>query len=207
LAAAGDEQPLRDHIAAYADRAYYLSSFLRALSAAAEENSSAAKAARRLWPSIILQVLELNTSGHKTFSDHHWGDWALAALAPTPPSEIEFLYPEIAKPPIAWRDPLGWETALDAWVAATAGEPMCIDSLVRLVRELPREQQISFGLPRVAKLAEGDINAASARSFYLAEWLKELRTSPLDGESQAAWQRLVDGLVVAGNRMLAPYSR
>jgi hypothetical protein len=207
LAAAGDEQPLRDHIAAYADRAYYLSSLLRAFSAAAEENTAAAKKAHQLWPSIILQVLELNTSGHRTFSDHHWGDWALAALAPTPPSEIEFLYPEPAKPPIAWRDPLGWETALDAWVAVAAGEPMCIDSFIRLVRELPREQQISFGLPRVARLAEGDINAASARSFYLTEWLKELRASPLDGESQTAWQRLVDGLVVAGNRTLAPYSR
>lgn len=207
LAAAGDEQPLRDHIAAYADRAYYLSSLLRALSAAAEENTAAATTARRLWPSIIQQVLDLNTSGHKIGSDHHWGDWALAALAPTPPSEIEFLYPEPAKPPIAWRDPLGWEAALDAWVAVAAGEPMCIDSFIRLVREVPREQQLSFGLPRVVKLAEGDINAASARSFYLAEWLKELRTTPLEGESQAAWQRLVDGLVVAGNRTLAPYSR
>jgi len=207
LAAAGDEQPLRDHIAAFADRAFYLSSVVRAFSAAAEENTAAAKTARQLWPSIILQVLELNTSGHQTFSDRHWGDWALAALVPTPPSEIEFLYPETAKPPIAWRDPLGWETALDAWVTAAAGEPMCIDSFIRLVRELPLEQQIPFGLPRVAKLVEGDINAASARSFYLAEWLRELRACPLDGDSQAAWQRLVDSLVVAGNRTLAPYSR
>lgn len=83
---------------------------------------------------------------------------------------------------------------------------MCIDSFISLVRELPVEQQISFGLPGVATLVEGDVKAASTCSYLLAEWLKDLRVTPLDEESQATWQRMVDALVVAG-RTLAPYSQ
>jgi hypothetical protein len=84
---------------------------------------------------------------------------------------------------------------------------MCIDSFISLVRELPVEQQISFGLPGVATLVEGDVKAASTRSYLLAEWLKDLRVTPLDEESQATWQGMVDVLVVAGDRTLAPYSQ
>jgi hypothetical protein len=61
LARAGDEQPLREHIATYADRGLYLSSLLRGFAAAAEETEEAARTARQLWPSIIEQVLELDS--------------------------------------------------------------------------------------------------------------------------------------------------
>jgi hypothetical protein len=46
IAAAADVAPLEEHLAAYADRADLLSSFLHALAAAAEENDARADAAR-----------------------------------------------------------------------------------------------------------------------------------------------------------------
>ncbi len=207
LAGAGEEQPLREHIAAYADRSSYLSSLLRALAAAAEETEQAAQTARKLWPAIIEQVLHLNASGHQLLSDPYYGDQSLAALAPTTTADIEFLYREVAAEATGWRDPLGWQKALDAWIPVAAGQPNCIDSFIAMVRDLPLEQQLSFALPRVATLVDGDVQAAANRSDFLAEWLKELRAGELDTDSLATWQRLTDALVVAGNRTLAPYSQ
>lgn len=207
LATASDDQPLRDHLDAYSERGEYLNSLLRALAAAAEEDEDAAAAARDLWPSIIEQVLRFDPSGHELFSHRYFGEQALAALAPTTTGDVAFLYRELAGPALAWRDPLGWQDALDAWLPVAAGRANCIDAFIGLTRELSVAQQLSFALPRVATLAEGDTAAAATTSWLLAEWLKELRAGEMDGEALAVWQHLVDALVVSGNRTLAPYSQ
>lgn len=204
--AATNPAPLREHLAAYADRSSYLRSLLRALAAAAEETAEAAQTARRLWPDIVAQVLGLANAGHETFSEHY-GASALATLAPSPTAEIEFLYRELGGEPIAWQDPWAWRDSLDAWIIVASGVPDCIDSFISLVRQVSVQHQASFALARVAQLAAGDIAAAARRSYLLAEWLVELRNKELDGNQLAEWQRLVDALVVAGNRRLAPYSQ
>ena len=63
-----------------------------------------------------------------------------------------------------------------------------------------------FGLPRVAQLVEGDVDASARRSFLLTEWLISVRAAAEANGVLAPWQQLVDSLVVAGNSRLAPYS-
>ena len=206
LAAAGDEAPLHEHVAAYADNGTALGSLLRAITAAAEETDVAAQAARRVWPAIMTQVLKLNRSGHRPFGDDYFGRAALAALVPSPTYESSFLYWEKGETPIGWTDPLAWEAEIDAWLPVAAGESQCVDAMISLVRRLPEEDQVTFGLSRVATLVQADVEAASRRSYLLAEWLKELRSAAGDAGALPAWQELVDALVVAGNTTLAPYS-
>jgi len=207
LANEGDDQPLHDHIAAYAVRSSALSSLLNALAAAAEETPAAADTARRLWPAVIEQVLAFAERTPSPFSDHYYGAAALDALAPHRASDIGFLYRELGTSPVEWRDPLGWSDALDAWIEIATGRPSCIDALIWLVDELPIALQLQFALPRVARLAETDIEAAATRSYVLSKWLIELRNAGPRKHQLASWQQLVDALVVAGDRRLAPYSQ
>lgn len=206
LAAAGDDEPLHEHIAAYADSGTALGSLLRALAAAGEENETAGAAARRVWPAVMKQVLELHSSGHHPFADDYAGRDALAALVPSPPYENAFRYREIDDAPISWTDPLAWEAEIDAWLPIAAGEPQCVDAMIHLVHGLPAEKQVTFGLPRVTSLVQGDVEASSTRSYLLAEWLKDVRSAAADTGNLASWQELVDALVVAGSTALAPYS-
>ena len=206
LSSAGDDPPVHGAITAYADNSARLAGLLRALAAAAEEREPAAEAARRLWPSIITQVLELNAEGHDTFGERHYGMRAVAALMPTPTHEIEFLYREVGATPIAWTDPMSWEAEIDAWVAIAAGDPEGVDAMIGLVRTLGEQDQVAFGLPRVATLVLRDVDAVARRSFLLSQWLKDIRAAAAEGGAQALWQQLVDALVVAGDRSLAPYS-
>ena len=103
-------------------------------------------------------------------------------------------------------DPVAWEAEIDAWLAVAAGEPQCVDAMISLIRGLSGEDQAAFGLPRVATLVQGDVEAASSRSYLLAEWLRDIRSAAADAGVLPAWQELVDSLVVAGNTTLAPYS-
>lgn len=206
LAGAGDDAPLRDHIAAYADNSSLLGSFLGAVAAAAEERPAAAKAARRLWPTVITDVLELNSAGHDPFGDDYFGRIALASLIPAPTYETAFLYWEVGEEPIVWTDPVAWAAEINAWLPVAAGEPHCVDSMVGLVRTLPEPDQMTFGLPRIATLVKGDPEAIVRGSYLLTEWLKNIRSAAVDENALRVWQEVVDALVVAGNTALAPYS-
>ena len=206
LAAAGDAGPLHEHIAAYANHSTALGSLLKAIAAVAEETEQAAQTARRLWPAVVAQVLELNRSGHKPFVDGYFGRAALAALVPGPTHEMSFLYREVATEPISWTDLLAWEEQIDAWIPVAAGESECVDSMLSAARSLSEEDQVMFGLPRVARLVEGDVESAARRSFLLTDWLISVRAAADAAGMLAPWQQLVDSLVVAGNSRLAPYS-
>lgn len=206
LASAGEDEPMREHYSAYADNGSLLGPFLRALAAAAEETAPAAQAARRLWPSVIGDVLALTNAGHDPFGDDYFGKTALAALIPEPTYEQSFLYWEAGEPAIVWADPAGWESAIDAWLPLAAGEPHCVDAMISLVRPLPEPVQVKFGLPRISTLVMGNPKEVARGSYLLTEWLTQIRATAVDDGAAARWQEVVDALVVAGATRLAPYS-
>ena len=206
LAAAGDDAPLHDALAAYADNSARLAGLLRAINAAAEETPSRAEAARRLWPAVITQVLALNAEGHSPFRERHYRGRALSSLMPTPSHDIEYLYRELTADPIFWPDPLSWDEAISAWMSLAMGDPDCVDAHIALVRPLDIGDQVAFGLPRIAALVLADVDHVSRRTYLLSSWLTDIRDAAIAGGAQAEWQRLVDALVVAGDRSLAPYS-
>ena len=193
-------------IAAYADNSARLGGLLRALNGAAEETLSRAEAARRIWPAIITQVLALNVDGHSPFREHHYGVRALSSLMPTPTHDIEFLYRELHGDPISWPEPLSWDDAIGAWMSVALGDSDCVDAFIGLVRLLDVGDQVAFGLPRVAALVLSDADHVSRRTYLLSSWLTDIRDAAIAGGASAEWQQLVDALVVAGDRSLAPYS-
>jgi len=206
LAAAGDEAPIHQHIGMVIDNGRLLSAFLRALAAAAEENPSAAEAARRIWPDVMIQVLDLIAAGHRPFSGGYFGDAALAALVPESTPEIAFLYRQLASTPIQWLDVLAWRPAIERWLPVAAGRAQCVDALVSALRTIPDSDQVVTGLPWITALVQADGKGVAARSFLLARWLIEIRAGAARLGELGTWQPLVDALVVAGETSLAPYS-
>jgi hypothetical protein len=206
LAAAGDDGPLHEHVAAYADRPDLLEVLLHSYAAAAEEAAALADAARRVWPTVIGQLLELEKAGREPFTGDSYAAGALAALMPGPTYESAFLYREVADGPIFWPDIGAWQAALDAWTVRARGVGECVGAAVALVHALPVADQIRVGLPWVSDLALTDTNNAR-KNGLVSVWLIELRPHLTKQSDIDVWQRLVDALVVEGDTELAPYSR
>jgi hypothetical protein len=206
VAASGTGEELEEHIGAFADNGGLLTSFLRALAAAAEETQLTADSARRVWPGVIRQVIALHAAGARAFEDHHYGESALASLMPTPAPDWTYLHREIESTPCQWSDVIAWRETIEAWVQHAAGRPECLDSLIGMLRNLQASDQAEVGLPWVSAVAYGDIPASARRSWFLSDWLVEIRPAAADAGILSAWQSLVDALVVAGANELAPYS-
>ena len=106
---------------------------------------------------------------------------------------------------MTWQ-PLAMQPEVEAWLVAAAGRPYCVDHLVHFLRVLPREDQVRIGLPWVSKLVSADPNHTAGHAITLSTWLIESRPFAQDAGLLASWQEVVDALVVAGVRQLAPYS-
>ena len=202
----GDESPLYQHLDAFADNATLMNTFLRALSAAAEESPDRASTAKRVWPALVSHIIGLEQSGHTPFRSRYHDDYARAALMPNPAAEVAYLYREVETEPIIWWDPLSWELTVEEWLATAQGSSTCIDQLISFMAGLPIQDQARVGLPWVAKLVLCDPGRVANRSFLIASWLIENREAASDADLLPVWQRVVDALVVAGQSRLAPYS-
>jgi cytochrome c1 len=206
IGAEGDNVPIYEHIDAYADNSTLLGAVLRALSAAAEEESSRAATARRIWPDVIKHVLGFGESGHTPFLGRHYDDMSLAALMPNAAFEVAYLYQEVKDTPIGWWDPVAWQAEIDAWLPIAAGNATCVDQFISFLGGLAPSEQVRIGLRRIATLVLADPAQVARRSFLLSTWLIEIRSAGVDLGVSAEWQRVVDALVVAGASRLAPYS-
>jgi hypothetical protein len=81
-----------------------------------------------------------------------------------------------------------------------------VDHLIGFLRALGIEDQVRVGLPWVASLVLPDPGRVANHTFLLSSWLIEARQASCDLDLLSVWQRVVDGLVVAGASRLAPYS-
>ena len=146
LAKDGDDTTIYEHLDAYADNAALLGNLLQGLSAAAEETPDRAATARRIWPNLVLHVLDLSESGHTPFQDAYFGNMTLAALIPNATGGFH-LYREVDDAPIVWWDPLELVSEVEAWLGAAAGNAMCVNQLIGFVSALGPDDQVRLGLP------------------------------------------------------------
>ena len=206
LAQHGDDEAIYEHIDAYALNPALLGNLLYALSAAGEETPDRAATARRIWPGVVRQVLNLHSRGHvEIWTDSH-GYMALAALMPNAAYEAQYLYREVQELPIMWWDPLALQCEVEAWLAPAVGNALCVDQLIGFLRMLAPEEQVCVGLPWVAKLVLASSGNVGKGSYLVATWLIETRSAADSAGLSSQWQQIVDALVVEGVTRLAPYS-
>ncbi|WP_369044659.1 hypothetical protein [Sinomonas sp. P10A9] len=200
------ETLLFNHLDAFADRSDMLGAFVRAVSAAAEENSSRAATAERLWPEIVARVLAYQGQ-HKPFDGRHYGNRARASLIPNAATEAAYLYRELDGEPIVWWDPDKLRDSVEEWLPAARGDSTCVDQLIGFIRPLSMQDQARIALLWITDLALAAPEEVARGSFLLSTWLIDVRAVVSDRHSLAMWQRVVDALVVAGDSRLAPYSQ
>ena len=206
IAVDGDDAPIYQHIDAYAGNSGLLSTFLRALSAAAEESADRSATAARMWPSIVTYVIDLHETGHTPFEARQYDDYGLASLVPNTAGEVTYLYRELEKDPINWWQPLSWQSTIEQWLPLGLGNPRCVDQLISFLGPLAPEDQARVGIPWVARLVLADPSRVANRTYLLSSWLIEVRQAASDTDLLSDWQRIVDALVVADVSRLAPYS-
>ncbi|MFI1381819.1 hypothetical protein [Embleya sp. NPDC020886] len=203
----GDAGPVLEHLDVLRTDAGLMSNFLHGLAAAGAENERLAEAARGVWPSLLRHAIGYLSDDPSPYRDHHWGDWAAAALLPDPIPWTQGLHNEVVGEPIDWVRAEDLVESIDDWLPAARGEAKSVDALIGILRKLPAEVQATRGVHWVSDLCIQDGRVTVKQSWFLDSWLKEIRRTAEDLGKLDEWQMLVDSLVVAGNEGLAPFSR
>ena len=201
-----DDDPLHEHISAYSDNPALLSRLLQCLSAAAEETQGRGSTARRIWPTIIRQVVNMPNSGHSPLQGRNYEETPISVLLPNASPQNARLYPEFEGMPIVWWEPLSLKAEVDMWIGSGSGKARCVDQLIGFLRPLSAEDQARVGIPWMSTLVFGNPGDIAKSSFLLADWLIETRFAADTAGLSGTWQQLVDALVVEGVARLAPYS-
>jgi hypothetical protein len=203
----GAVDPVLEHLDVLHADASLMLNFLHGLAAAGAESERLAAAARRVWPDLLSHALRYMDDGPSPYQDHHWGDWAAAALLPEPLAWTQGLYNELSGAPIDWVRTEDLVDLLEGWLPIGRGEARCVDALIRILRKLPLSEQATRGLRWVADLCIQVGRVTVKQTWTSNDWLKEIRSTAEELGVLGEWQMLVDSMVVAGNEGLAPYSR
>jgi hypothetical protein len=196
-----DDDAVLDYVRRYSGEGRLLAEALRAVAAAAQERAAFAAHARRLWPVIMDVVLDAADDG-AVFRQRTWGDYAHAALIPNRTSEVGYLTRETDGTVHPWRDLLSWKAQVDRWLVTVRPGMQSIDQLVIAVSELDVPDQLSYGLRWIERAVSvhGD---RCPLTYTLPEWLGDRRTDLGTEEHIRLWQKIVDVLVVSGDRRVA----
>ncbi|MEV4842765.1 ATP-binding protein, partial [Micromonospora matsumotoense] len=205
-AADANPTPILEHLDVLRHDARLLISILHAFAAAGAETDTLARAARDLWPGLLVHALTYADSQPNLYRQETWGAWAAAALLPTPLEWTQGLYNELTAEPIDWVEPAKLTALVDRWLSVGRGQARCVEALIRLVRRLPIEEQATRGLAWVSELCVQNGRATVKRSTSSNEWLTATRAAAEEHGTLQQWQTLIDALVVAGNSGLAAYS-
>ncbi|WP_216607030.1 hypothetical protein [Arthrobacter sp. 260] len=203
----GNVEPVLGHLDVLRADSGLLSNFLHGLAAAGAENEVLASAARGLWPSVVRHALGYRNDEDSPYKDRSWGSWSANALLPAPLTWSQGIYNECIGAPLDWVRADDLLDLIDDWLPVARGDRMCVDGLIGLLRRLPVEVQVRRGLAWVSDVCIQDGAVTVDQSRNTNDWLKEVRSSAEELKLLDEWQMLVDSLVVAGNKGLAPYSR
>ena len=199
LAAAGDDAPLHDAIAAYADNSARLGGLLRALNGAAEETPSRAEAARRLWPCG-------HHSGPRTQRRRAFAvpRTSLRRSCAVVPAAHALARHRILVP----RTPRGPDPMARALVVGRRDRRMDVRrdgrpgwrGRTHRIGPSPRPSATRW-LSACRGLRHSffaDVDHVSRRTYLLSSWLTDIRDAASPVARRAEWQRLVDALVGRG---------
>ena len=131
---------------------------------------------------------------------------ALASVIPVATPGIPYLYREIDGHPITWWNPEALRPEVEAWLIPAAGNGMCANQLVWFLAPMAPESQVRLALPWMERLVLANPEGVAQRAAALPAWLVDIRRTAAEAGLSSNWQAIVDALVVAGVRQLAPYS-
>lgn len=166
-------------------------------------DNDARSSMREFWPWAMEIALDALGEGTNIRAGHHWFDYMVAALIPTPnphswDPDIDGTFASSRK---HWIQPADLGPLGNRWLRLARWEPKAIDTVIKFGKSAPKAWQTSVALDWIETLAGGRYDLVANRLYYLEEWLGELRSSGfILGEVQTKYHRIVDGLAAAGDR-------
>lgn len=126
---------------------HVFSAFLRDLAAVGAETEELARAAKYLWPTLFVHVMN-QVEATKTIYDRSdsFNGHALSDLLPNHPKTTQSTHDESGRHTFKWVPPNELVEFLPRWLPYAAGRPSCLLALIRFLRELPTETQVIEGL-------------------------------------------------------------
>lgn len=199
---------LLKYVTTLAPASHVFSEFLRDLAAAGAETQELADTARGVWPALFAHAL-IQVEANKAIYEQPdiFNDYALSHLLPNHPEPTQSLHNEFGRSTFEWVNADELMGFIPQWLPHAAGRPTCLHELIRFVRQLPIETQLSDGLAWIDALCLSRTDRQLASYSPMDEWLVEIKTEADTRGAGGDWLALVDRLVYAGNRTLAAYSR
>ncbi|MFI4989787.1 MAG: hypothetical protein ACHQHO_02565 [Solirubrobacterales bacterium] len=201
-AAAGDRVELERCLRAFASSASTLSQLLGDISAICTYDAQLRRALPELWPWLMgIALQEIGQTD--THSNRHAHEDLVASLIPHPTIDVADRDPDatLGAARSEWVDPELLTDHVPQWIAMSHGEPRAVDALVSLLETAPTAWQATTGLRWLDELIDTKYTLVASRCFLLPGFLERLRASDvLNQAARSRLQRLIDGLVAAGDQ-------
>jgi hypothetical protein len=206
MAAAGDPQPLAEHVRAYTQQSpQALAQLLHNLAIAFTYDDELRKALPGAWCPVMEAALGELEATPGLPADGHWSATALAGLIAAPEPGLADADPNssIEHARQTWPHPEEFSELIARWLPIARGQPEATDALVKLARCAPPAWQATTGIQWVEELIGGSFAAVAGRCYHLTGWLGDIQDAlPTDADT-ARWHRVVDGLAAAGDTRAA----
>ncbi|GAA4762983.1 ATP-binding protein [Citricoccus nitrophenolicus] len=208
LRADGTDDLLLEYVKVLAPASHVFSAFLRDLAEVGAETQELADAAGGVWPTLFAHVLDQLDANRAVYDQSDsFQDYALSHLLPNHPGTAQSLHNEFGRHPFTWVKTDELVSFIPRWLPYAAGRSSCLLELIRFLRQLPIEMQLSDGLAWLGELCLAQTDRQLASYAPMDEWLIEIKPEADARGAGSTWLNLVDRLVYAGNRALAAYSR
>lgn len=199
---------LLDYIKALVPASHAFSAFLRDLATVGAETQELASAASKVWPTVFATVLNQIEMGEAIYDQSDtFSDYALSHLLPDDPTTAQPLHDEFGQHTFEWVNAEELVEFIPRWLPHAAGRPACLFELIRFLRQLPIQTQLSNGLAWLGTLCLSRADRQLTSYAPMDQWLEKIKPEADARGAGSDWLSLVDRLVYAGNITLAPYSR
>jgi hypothetical protein len=206
MAAAGNAQPLAEHVRAFTRQSpRALAQLLHDLAIQFTYDDALRQTLPAAWRPVMEAALAEMETDPDLPADRHWPPIALAGLIPAPEPALDDTDPDASLDHAreTWPAPETFSELIKRWLPIARGQPQAADALIKLARCAPPAWQATTGLQWVEELISGNFSAVAGRSYYLTRWLADIQTA-LPGEADSArWRRIVDGLAAGGDNPAA----
>ena len=205
IAAAGDAEPLAEHIRAFTTGPQALIELLRDLGLAFTYSDGLRLALPEVWRVVMQTALDEFDARPERLSDWRWRGQMLGGLIPAPELEVAESHIDdvLEHARSSWPAPEVFADLISRWIPVARGDSEPIGALIRLVLCGTPAWQAATGLAWAEDLIQDHFPAA-AKAWFLMSWLQELRDAgQLNGDAAPRWRRIVDGLAAEGNSAAA----
>lgn len=155
------------------------------------------------WPRALRTALEAVGDGSSLRSEHHWFDYMVAALLPTPSPhswdpDIDGTFTRARQ---NWIQPEALVDLAPRWLKLAKHESKAVDAVIKFGKSTSLAWQTTTALEWIESLVDHRYDLIANRLYYLEEWFTDLRNAHLiQGEVRAVYHRIIDGLAAAGDR-------